>query len=210
MSSGQGFSNASTGSKPADPYKQANTDSEVTTEQKIEDLVAFISNIKYGMMTTRDAKTGHLVSRAMALAGQEAGGVDLLFHTNTESHKTDELSSDPHANISFINSTNSEWASISGTADIITDRSLIKKYYSPTLKAWLGDLGDGVHDGGENDPRIGIIRVKTVKATYSISSKNFVAKAIDVVQSTATGKPAQINKLREISEEEIKYWRTSN
>jgi general stress protein 26 len=45
-----------------------------------------------------------------------------------------------------------EWVSISGKADLSNDRSLVHKYYSPTLKAWLGDLGDGTHDGGPNDP----------------------------------------------------------
>ena len=74
-------------------------------------------------------------------------GLDLLFFTNTESGKTDELHNDPKINISFINSSG-EWASISGEASIITDREMVKKNYTPTLKAWIGDLGDGKHDGG--------------------------------------------------------------
>ena len=45
------------------------------------------------MMTTRDASSGKLVSRCMAVAAKESGGIDLLFHTNTESHKTDEIAS---------------------------------------------------------------------------------------------------------------------
>jgi general stress protein 26 len=132
-----------------------------------------------------------------------------LFHTNTESHKTDELNKDPNTNISFLNSSG-EWASVSGIAEIVTDRSLIKKHYSPTLKAWLGDLGDGIHDGSENDPRIGIIRVKTVTVTYSIASKNFISRAADVAQGTLTGKMPPINKLREISESEVQQWRSTH
>jgi hypothetical protein len=48
--------------------------------------------------------------------------------------------------------TKGEWVSISGNAELSNDREKVHKYYSPTLKAWLGDLGDGTHDGGPNDP----------------------------------------------------------
>ena len=224
------FSNTNTGDKPADPYKKANMDNEVPLAQKIQDLSDFMSNCKFCMMTTHDAKTGHLASRCMALAAKvcsqlpsrpmhpfnlmltrlkETGGIDLLFHTNTESGKTDELKSDSHINIAFQNMTG-EWASVSGIATVVTDRSLVKQHYSPQLKAWLGDLGDGVHDGTENDPRIGIIRVKMVTAHYSISSKNIIGRVAEVAQGTITGKPAAVNKLREISEDEVKKWRSSH
>ncbi|KAJ4399997.1 BLI-3 blue-light-inducible Bli-3 protein [Neurospora sp. IMI 360204] len=208
--SGHGFSNADTGNKPADPYKQANLDTEVPLDQKIRDLSGFMTSNKFSMMTTRDSKTGYLLSRCMALAATESGGIDLLFHTNTESGKTDDLKSDEHINISFLNSTTGDWASVSGTASIVTDRDLVRKHYSPQLKAWLGDLGDGVHDGGPEDPRIAVIRVKMVTAHYAISTKNIVGKVADVAQGAITGKPASVNKLREISEQEVRSWRSSH
>ena len=63
------FSNTDTGNKPADPYKAKNFD-EPQLKEKIEDLVSFIEACKFGMMTTRIASTGLLVSRCMALAGK--------------------------------------------------------------------------------------------------------------------------------------------
>jgi hypothetical protein len=92
----------------------------------------------------------------------------------------------------------------------VTDRDLVKKTYSVGLKAWLGDLGDGVHDGSENDPRIGIIRVKTTTVNYALVSGNFISRAAEVAQGVLTGKPAQVNKLREISAEDVNNWRASN
>ncbi|KAG5915545.1 hypothetical protein E4U61_004509 [Claviceps capensis] len=199
------FSNASTGDKPADPYKEANKQNpDVRT--KVEDLGKFITACKYGMMTTKSAKSGRLVSRCMALAGTENSGIDLIFHTNTESGKTDDVSSDPEVNMAFLNS-KGEWASIAGHASIITDRDAVKKYYSVALKAWLGDLGDGVHDASENDPRIGIVRLDAETATYALSDKSQVMQAVEVAQSTLRGKPAEVNSLRHISEQEIKAWR---
>jgi hypothetical protein len=56
--------------KHADPYKEANLDTAVSLEQKIQDLSAFMNACRFAMMTTRDAKSGNLVSRCMALAAQ--------------------------------------------------------------------------------------------------------------------------------------------
>ncbi|KAK3318760.1 putative BLI-3 blue-light-inducible Bli-3 protein [Apodospora peruviana] len=206
---GSEFSNANTGGKPADPYKKANMETDVSLAQKIDDLSDFMTNCKFCMMTTHDAKSGQLTSRCMALAAKETGGIDLLFHTNTESGKTDELHSDANINISFLNMSG-EWASVSGKASIVTDRDLVRKHYSPQLKAWLGDLGDGKHDGGPEDPRIGIIRVLMTTAHYAISQKNIIGRATEIAQGAVTGKPAVVNKLREISESEVNEWRSSH
>ncbi|TVY35037.1 Protein bli-3 [Lachnellula cervina] len=202
------FSNADTGSKPADPYKAKNID-DATIKEKIEGLSEFISASKFGMMTTRHGSSGALVSRCMALAAKEGGGVDLIFHTNTESGKTDDITSDPHINIAFLNNSG-EWASISGTSEIITDRSVVEKYYSSSLKAWLGDLGDGTHDGGPKDPRIGVIKVTAQTATYAVNRKNAISRVAEIAQGVVTGGAASVNKLREITSEEILTWRASS
>lgn len=218
-------------SKSMDPYKEKNKDPDTTLKEKVEDLSEFISACKFGMMTTRDASTGMLASRCMALAAkvhhsfvyflvsllhkipplttrQETGGIDLLFHTNTHSGKASELESDSHINISFLNSSG-EWASIAGSASILTDRETVKKHYSKGLKAWLGDLGDGTHDGGPDDPRIGVIRVRTKTATYALAKGTGVGRAMDVAKGAVMGSVPEVNKLREIGEDEVMTWRES-
>ena len=62
-----GFSNTDTGSKPADPYKEKNFDNP-SLKEKVGDLIAFVENAKYGLLTTRIASSGLLVSRAMGVA----------------------------------------------------------------------------------------------------------------------------------------------
>ena len=133
---------------------------------------------------------------------QEGNGIDLIFHTNTESGKTDDLESDPKINIAFLNPTG-EWASISGEAKIVTDREMVRKYYSPALKAWLGDLEDGKHDGGPEDPRIACIKVFAKTATYAIAEGTFMGRGLDIAKGAITGQSPKVNKLREISEEEL-------
>lgn len=223
------FSNTDTGDKPADPYKDKNIQ-EPKLKEKIDDLVAFMEHCKFGMMTTRIASSGMLTSRCMALAAkvcpvvldvsqscvhrreekdadncfnfQEGGGVDLLFHTNTESGKTDDLQSDPKINIAFLNPSG-EWASISGEASIVTDRETVTKYYSSGLRAWLGDLGDGKHDGGPQDPRIGVIKVVAKTATYAIAEGTMLGRGGEIAKGVITGSAPKVHKLREISEQEL-------
>ncbi len=121
----------------------------------------------------------------------------------------EDLTSDSHINVSFLNSSG-EWASVCGMASVITDRSYVKKHYSRQLKAWLGDLGDGVHDGSENDPRIGVIRVKMATAHYSIVSKNLIGRVAEVAQGAVTGKPAKVNRIRELGQQEVDEWRKTH
>ncbi|KAF2819520.1 hypothetical protein CC86DRAFT_412828 [Ophiobolus disseminans] len=201
-----GFSNTDTGSKAADPYTQKNKD-EPSLKEKAEDLLKFIDNTKFCLLTTHAADSDLLASRAMALAAKEANGFDLLFHTNTESGKTDDLKEDASVNIGFITSSG-EWASISGHASIETDRAIVKKHYSPALKAWIGDLGDGKHDGGPEDPRIGIIRVKASTAQYAISNRTQIGGLVELAKGVATGSSPNVNKLRHLSEGEIQQWKS--
>jgi general stress protein 26 len=109
-------------------------------------------------------------------------------------------------NIGFINNSG-EWASISGHASIETNREIVRKHYSPTLKAWVGDLNDGIHDGGPEDPRIGIIRVKVSTAQYAVSRRTQLGGMVEVVKGIATGEAASVNKLRHLSEKEIQQYR---
>merc|ERR1712071_507759 len=143
-----------------------------------------------------------LASRCMAIAGKENNGIDLIFHANTESGKTDDLHADPDINLAFLNPSG-EWASISGVASIETDRELVHKYYSPALKAWIGDLGDGKHDGGPDDPRICVIYVKAKTAQYAVSKRTQIGGFIELAKGVATGSSPDVNKLRHLSESEI-------
>lgn len=106
--------------------------------------------------------------------------------------------------MSFLDQISGSWASISGTATITQDKDVIKKYYSPNLQVWLGDLGDGIHDGGPDDPRIGVIRLEAKTVTYSIAKKGAVKRAVETVKGAAKGEVPEVNLLREISEDELK------
>ncbi|OJJ50027.1 hypothetical protein ASPZODRAFT_13130 [Penicilliopsis zonata CBS 506.65] len=211
MSTSTGSISTSAGTKPVDPYKSRNFE-DPPLKQKIEDLVDFISEMKFGMLTTKASTDSDLLaSRCMALAGKENGGIDLIFHTNLFSGKTMDLTLHPkETNMSFLDPISGAWASISGTATVIADPAVVAKYYSPTLKAWLGDLGDGVHDGGPSDPRIGVIKLESKLATYVLARQGMFGRAIETVKSAARGDVPAINSIRELSLEELAEWRRTH
>src|SRR5689334_18186227 len=102
----------------ADRAVEKNRDDEVSTEKKLDDLYKLIDGIEIAMFTTRRAD-GQLVSRPMQTQERESG-VDLWFMTNIETHKLDDLMSDPHVNLSYINGSK-EWVSVAGLATVSTD-----------------------------------------------------------------------------------------
>lgn len=64
-----GFSNTNTGSKTADPYVEKNKD-EPSLKEKVEDLLNFVDNTKFCLLTTHAADTDLLASRCMAVAAK--------------------------------------------------------------------------------------------------------------------------------------------
>merc|ERR1711964_695562 len=184
-----GFSNTDTGSKTADPYTQKNLE-EPSLKEKCEDLLNFVDKTKFCLLTTQAADSDLLASRAMAVAAKEGHGFDLLFHTNTESGKTDDLKEHKSVNVGFINNSG-EWASISGHASIETDRDVVGKHY-----------------GGPEDPRIGIIRVKVSTAQYAVSKRTQIGGLVELAKGIATGEAPNVNKLRHLDEAEIQQYRS--
>lgn len=67
----------------------------------------------------------------------------------------------------------------------------------------MGDLGDGKHDGGVGDPRIGIIKVVARTATYATQTGTVVGRGLEIAKGAITGEVPQITKLRELSEAEL-------
>lgn len=81
---------------------------------------------------------------------------------------------------------------------------MVHKYYSPGLKAWMGDLGDGKHDGGPDDPRICVIKVSAHTAQYAVGKTSVLGGYVELAKGVVTGSAPSVNKLRYLSEAEVK------
>lgn len=184
----------------ADKAVAKNTDDAVSSEKKLDDLYELIDGIEIAMLTTRRSD-GHLVSRPMQTQERE-NGLDLWFMTNVETHKLDDLMSDPHVNLAYYSTSSREWVSVSGIASVSTDRDLVRELYQPDWKAWLGDEG-GERDGSANDPRIALILVDAQSVTYLKVSKPKPVVLFEVAKAMVTGSTPSVGKIRNVSEREL-------
>jgi general stress protein 26 len=184
----------------ADKATKKNTDEQVSTEKKLDDLYALIDGIEIAMFTTRRAD-GHLVSRPMQTQ-ERTSGADLWFMTNVEAHKLDDLMSDPHVNLAYYKERSREWVSVAGLATVNTDPNLIEELYKPDWKAWLGDDG-GERDGSPTDPRIALILVEAQSVTYMKVTKPRPVVLFEVAKAMVTGSPPQVGSIRTVNEREI-------
>lgn len=177
-----------------------NTDDAVPTDKKLDDLYDLIDGIEIAMLTTHRAD-GLLVSRPMQTQERTAG-VDLWFMTNLESHKLDDLMSDPHVNLAYYRDRSREWVSVSGFATVTTDRELVQELYKPDWKAWLGDAG-GDRDGSANDPRIALILVEAESVTYMKVTKPKPVVLFEVARAMVTGSTPKVGSIRTLTDREL-------
>ncbi|RXK41477.1 hypothetical protein M231_01185 [Tremella mesenterica] len=185
----------------SDQYTSASSTSPSLTD-KLTDLRGFLNNRKAVMLVTRSPK-GDLHARCMAVA-EITKDWKLRFIYDRESYKETEVENDDHVNVNADGmEKNQGWVSIAGRADVITDDNLIAKLYNPTLKAWFGDKGDGIHDGGPTDPRMAVFQVKIDEIRHFHQKRTMIGTAVDVVASAVSGEVATPGEVRTITGKEI-------
>jgi len=190
--------------KELDPYTHDAENTEITPQKKIDGLKALIKETKTAMLTTR-CTTGELHSRAMTPCAPHHSdtGLHFLFFGNNASHKFDEIKADDHVNVSFYNHTTTDWASVSGKARLTQDRKLIREHWSTFISAYYSDLGDGIHTGKEDDPRVTIIEVIPDQIRYWVATSGSIGRAVNVAVGAVTGHGKAPGELRTLSNAEI-------
>ncbi|KAK5126423.1 hypothetical protein LTR85_010659 [Meristemomyces frigidus] len=194
--------------KGQDPSVVKQYDDSVSTDEKFEDMYAIADKLKIGMMGSLRNGIGP-VARAMAVAKRT--GPDFLFLANAHSQKFDDLESNKVATIYFHNSNNQDWISVTGeTAKTSNDDPRIKEIWSQGTRAWFGDLKDGVHTGGPEDPRMKLIEIKAKFISYwkhDVSALGFMG---EIGTAVVTGGVANTGTLRQMKEDEIEQARSKH
>lgn len=105
-----------------------------------------------------DIKTGKPFSaRPMAIQEVDDQGT-VWFLSASDSHQNQQISADPHVQLLFQGSDYSDFLSLYGTAIISRDKEKIKHLWSPLAKNWF--------TGGEDDPRITVVKVTPSEGYY--------------------------------------------
>ncbi|KAK5114739.1 hypothetical protein LTR62_002313 [Meristemomyces frigidus] len=194
--------------KEQDPSVTKQYDDKAGTEEKFEDMYKIADSQKIGMLGTYRNGIGP-VSRAMAVAKRT--GPDFLFLANSNSKKFSDLEKNTECQVIFHSSTTQDWICVTGTAATTSnDDPRIKEVWSKNASVWFGDLGDGVHTGGPEDPRMKLLEVKAKYISYwkhEVGALGFMA---ETVMAQVTGNVAQTGTLREMHEDEIKTARSKH
>lgn len=209
-----------------DPSVAKQIDKETSKVEQINDFFKLVDGNKISMLNTyrngvgkrikplrslRPA-TGILtrtgpVGRSMAVA--KRSGPDILYIANAYSQKMKDIESNKEVQVTFQNTKTQDWISLSGTVTETSNSDpRIKELYNSGLKAWFGDLGDGTHNGGPDDPRMTLLQVRSKYVTYYKTTVGTMGFMKEVGIASMTGKVAETSLLRELNEDDLEKARS--
>ena len=122
--------------------------------EKIKDLVETAETCFF---CTALGSGAPLKTRPMSVQKADEQG-RLYFLSANDSHKNAEIAQDSRVQLFFQGGAHSDFLSVTGTATISTDKTLIKELWKPILKTWFTE--------GEDDPRITALTVQTDDGYY--------------------------------------------
>jgi len=150
-----------------------------TSPQEIDHLANLIRGIRIAMMTTV-CKDGSLCSRPMATQEPDFDG-GLWFFTKADSSKAGEVEEEGVVNLTYENSRESIYVSLSGQATLVRDRQMIEEFWHEDLRVWFPE--------GVNDPLLALLRVDVDKWAYWDSQSSAMSKQ----SGTLKDEPAEVN-----------------
>lgn len=117
--------------------------------------------------------------RPMSVRKADDAG-NLWFLSASDSHKNQELASNPALKLYFQIGAHSGFLELEGKAEVSQDRSKIKELWNPLLKTWFTE--------GEDDPRITVIRFVPQTGYYWDNKHGDVVAGVKVAVGAVLGK----------------------
>ena len=161
----------------------------MSQESDYEKLREMIKDIDLCMLTTVD-ESDDLHSRPMSLNGDVDEQGNLWFFTSSNSHKASEIERTPNVNVSFIDTDQQHYVSISGDAELVRDKQKIKELWKPVLKAWFPD--------GPDQADIALLKVRVKKAEYWDTPSSTIAQAVSFVSAIFSGKQVEMGENKKL------------
>ena len=119
-----------------------------------EHLYDLLKDFDTAMLVTR-SPDGHMHARPMAIA-ELRSDADAYFVTGIDSPKAAEITAHPTITLTFQSS--SQFASVSGRAEVVRDQALIDRLYKEAWKIWFPQ--------GKADPSMALIKFTAQDAEY--------------------------------------------
>ena len=135
-----------------------------------------IKEIKVGMLVTKeDDKHDSLRGRPMHLVQDDYDGT-LYFFTSKDAAKVYEVKEEKkEVAITFADSDEQVYVTLSGKASINKDRELIEELWNSTTDAWF--------EGGKDDPNVVLLEVKVYKGEHWKTEANKFVQFFEIAQA---------------------------
>lgn len=124
-------------------------------------------------------------TRPMTTQEVDDGG-NFWFLSAKDSHKNQEVREDSRVQLLFANTSASEYLTVYGRAEILTDRQKVDEVWSPMAKAWF--------EKGKDDPNLSLIKVTPEHAYYWEPKQNKMITLLKMAASAVTGEGADIGR----------------
>ncbi|MCG6136173.1 MAG: pyridoxamine 5'-phosphate oxidase family protein [Nostoc sp. LLA-1] len=138
-------------------------------DQQVQQLREIIADINSGMLTTVD-QNGQLHSCPMCKTGEISSDGALWFFSYAHSQKVNDIQHNQQVNVSFTSPDKQRYISVSGTAQLVTDRKKMQEKWQPELHTWLPK--------GLDEPDIILLKVNVNQADYWDSASSIQPQKI--------------------------------
>ena len=152
-----------------------------TREEQVEFLYDKLADIRFGMLSTIDSAKGVIRSRPMTNKKVDRDGT-LWFMTSDETAISFEVDQNQHVNVSYADTSDQLFISISGSGTVVRDRAKIHELWHAMDKAWFPE--------GVEDPHIVLIRVDVSAAEYWDSPSSKVVALYSLAKAISSGETA--------------------
>ena len=161
--------------------------------QAREHLWQLISDMRFGMLTTRSAD-GSLCARPLTTqnTGKHGGGRVLEFFVSARAQLVSEIASEERLAVVYADPGQDCYVSISGRGMLVQDLRRQQQLWSPIAQAWF--------PGGAADPDLRLLRVNIDAAEYWDVDTNKMVQLLKMAKAAIKGKPpTDMGEHREVS-----------
>ncbi|CAM3153693.1 pyridoxamine 5'-phosphate oxidase family protein [Deinococcus saxicola] len=122
---------------------------DLTREESIKHIASIIKDVKFAMLTTVTDE-GRMHARPMTTQQIEFDG-DLWFIGGKDTEGVHDMGQRPQVNVSYSSPDDSNYVSLTGTAELVEDRAKLDELWSAFYKTYF--------EGGKDDPNVQLIKI---------------------------------------------------
>lgn len=159
-------------------------------QEAIEKLKDMVDKIDMGMMGTYQEGSEFIYAVPMSRQEVDEQG-NIWYLLSSESETYHNLEKIKNLSILFSDTSNFNFLSLNGQAEISQDQARIDKYWNKMVEVWF--------EKGKEDPRIRVLKVVPSEAHYWDNKTNKLVTMFKVLSSAVTGQKLDIGREGELN-----------